>query len=115
MTTKEAQIALANLKLYISGGGAVDRSTNKAIDMAIKALEKPEPHWIPVTENTPKKYHMVCLVTMNGCLEPYTDKSTWVDGKWYQIEYTTDGYPRKIDITDAVLAWMPLPEPYKGG
>ena len=82
-----------------------------AINVVLDAL----PHWIPVTENTPKEYHRVCLVTMNGCLEPYTDKSTWVDGKWYQIEYTTDGYPRKIDITDAVLAWMPLPEPYQKG
>ena len=50
MTTKEAQIALANLKRYISGGGAVDRGTNKAIDMAIKALEKPDTHWHPVSE-----------------------------------------------------------------
>ena len=49
MTNKEAQLALANLKQYMSGGGAVDRGTNRAIDMAIKALEA-EPHWIPVTE-----------------------------------------------------------------
>ena len=40
MTNKEAQIILANLKQYISGGGVVDRGTNQAIDMAIKALEK---------------------------------------------------------------------------
>ena len=42
MTNKEAQLALANLKRYMSGGGAVDRGTNKAIDMAIEALSKPE-------------------------------------------------------------------------
>lgn len=42
MTNEEAQNALANLKRYISGGGAVDRGTNNAIDMAIEALSKPE-------------------------------------------------------------------------
>ena len=42
MTNKEAQLTLANLKRYISGGGAVDRGTNNAIDMAIEALSKPE-------------------------------------------------------------------------
>jgi len=43
MTNQEAQTALANLKRYMSGGGAVDRVTNKAIDMAIEALKQPEP------------------------------------------------------------------------
>jgi hypothetical protein len=42
MTNKEAQLALANLKRHISGGGVIDRCTNRAIDMAIKALEQPE-------------------------------------------------------------------------
>jgi len=46
MTNKEAQIILANLKQYISGGGVVDRGTNQAIDMAIKALEKGGQHEI---------------------------------------------------------------------
>ena len=39
MTNQEAQNALANLKRYMSGGGAVDRVTNKAIDIAIEALD----------------------------------------------------------------------------
>ena len=44
MTNQEAQNALANLKRYMSGGGAVDRVTNKAIDIAIEALgAQPEP------------------------------------------------------------------------
>jgi hypothetical protein len=34
----------------MSGGGVVDKSVNKAIDMAIEALSQPEPHWIPVTK-----------------------------------------------------------------
>ena len=42
MTREEAQISLAKLKRYMSGGGVVDRKANEALDMAIKALEQPE-------------------------------------------------------------------------
>lgn len=42
MTREEAQISLATLKRYMSGGGVVDRKADEAIDMAIKALEEPE-------------------------------------------------------------------------
>ena len=39
MDTIEATNTLANLKRYISGGGAVDRKATQAINMAIRALE----------------------------------------------------------------------------
>lgn len=45
MTKEEAKITLANLKRYMSGGGVVDKSVNKAIDMAIEALSQPEQHY----------------------------------------------------------------------
>ena len=99
MTTKEAQIALANLKLYISGGGAVDRSTNKAIDMAIKALEKPEPHWIPVTERLPEESGCY-LVSVKNDHERRYSKTAW---------FGKDTWFARKDV----VAWQPLPEPYK--
>lgn len=49
---EESINTLGNLKRYISGGGVTDRKANKAIDMAIEALQaepKAEPkhgHWI---------------------------------------------------------------------
>lgn len=56
MTKQEAQNILANIKRYMSSGGAVDRGANKAIDMAIEALgEQPERakgHWIAVDSYT---------------------------------------------------------------
>lgn len=99
MTNKEAQIILANLKQYISGGGVVDRSTNEAIDMAIKALEKLEPHWIPVTEKLPKKSGVYTITDSKGDVVRFV----FVTGSdssrkyWYRC----------------AKAWMPLPEPYK--
>ena len=110
MTNKEAQIALANLKLYISGGGAVDRSTNKAIDMAIKALEKPKLHLIPVTERLPKIGEYVLCMTrqryrgrFHVCR--YVDKDKYINHPYFDWQH--NGFP------DAV-AWMPLPEEWKG-
>ena len=103
MTTKEAQIALANLKLYISGGGAVDRSTNKAIDMAIKALWESEPHWIPVTERLPNIQEDVLVSYYDEVMVGWlNDDSTWF----------AEGFGR-LNMND-ISAWMPLPEPYKG-
>lgn len=39
MTKEEAINTLGNFKRYISGGGVTDRKANKAIDMAIEALQ----------------------------------------------------------------------------
>ena len=102
MTTKEAQIALANLKRYISGGGAVDRGTNKAIDMAIKALKKPETNWIPVTEQPPEvgKSVLICDAYGDICIGHRTSSG------YYFPDFCED------KIKD-VRAWCELTEPYK--
>jgi len=76
----------------------------KAIDIAIKAVEQSEPHWIPVTERLPKE-----------------DGNYLVSGKWGSgkesvgdCEFSAeDGYFRTAWNFD-VLAWCELPEPYKG-
>lgn len=75
--------------------------------------EKPEPHWIPVTEE-PKK----------------EEKSYWVcleDGGQCQCRWTNDVYGiganpwskwgwKKVDLPQfsKVVAYMPLPEPFNG-
>ena len=63
----------------------------------------PEPHWIPVTERLPEK-----------------DGRYWVSGKWRSGKESVgdceflaeDGYFRTARNFD-VIAWMPLPEPYR--
>lgn len=110
MTNEEAKIALANLKRYMSGGGAIDRETNKAIDMAIDALGKSEPHWIQVTENTlPQKGKVVVV-----CGE----KGTWDYGTYRGHGDDIHYWHWKKNTYKHVYWWMykedALPIPYKG-
>lgn len=59
--------------------------------------------WIPAIEKLPEKDELY-IVTFDGELagqkEPFTSANYFENGKW-----DSDG--------DCVLAWMPLPEPYR--
>ena len=87
-----------------------------ALDAA-EALEKLEKYrWIPTSERLPEnksgsEYYDSVIVTLDngrvteGC---YVDRyeEWWVDAE--------DGEHYSINATGNVIAWMPLPEPYKG-
>lgn len=117
MTNEEAKIALANLKRYMSGGGVIDRETNKAIDMAIDALGKSEPHWIPVTERLPiecdNPTEFLCTLELKykNSVVRYVDLIMWNGSDW-ENNYIDDNKYSDYGI-DKVVAWMPKPEPYK--
>jgi len=95
------------IKLYY--GGLVHIPYNDFIGIAnyfmnqIKEMPTvtPEPHWIPVTERLPEEdgTYIVCLE--DGSVFEYGYITNWYDDAW---EYC------KKDI----VAWMPLPEPWKG-
>lgn len=85
----------------------------RAIDAFDEYMESNEPHWIPVEQALPGE-PFGCLVTvwdeepMTGemfeNLLPYFvgwDGEQWNDGDGQQCPFE-------------VIAWMPLPEPYKG-
>lgn len=70
---------------------------HKAFDMAIEALE--DSRWIPVTERLPGKENKKYVVTLdNGEVE----NRWWLGCFW-------------IESVGRVVAWMPLPKPYKEG
>lgn len=93
----------------------------KATRMAINALgNAPDINvgneWIPVSEKLPEEdkkaeYYDSVIVTLDngrvaeGCYRNM-DREWWVDAP--------DGEHFSEDMTGHVLAWMPLPEPYKG-
>ena len=64
-------------------------------------LKKNAVQWIPVTERLPEDGYY--LATLDGELvgqeEPFTGMCGIENGKW--------------DDEDCVIAWMPLPEPYR--
>lgn len=79
-----------------------------AMDMAIEALSA-EAEWIPCSERLPKARESVLLSTKEwtgeGCYwETTKNHVIWKGYRWNAIYWD-----------DEVIAWMPLPKPYKGG
>ena len=101
--------------------GVAAEEEKEAFNMAIEALKshdglcdnlawyinerhrllKEKPQWIPVKERLPEKYR-ACIVTCeNGDVFKYAYiNSTICNGKW-------------VCCGNEIIAWMPLPEPYK--
>jgi len=64
-------------------------------------IAQPEPHWIPCSEILPEK-NCRCLTTNEAWGSFEVDWNAWIDGQWL--------YPNEKPV-----AWMPFPEPYRGG
>ena len=95
---------------YIQGGDdEFDSCRKRAIDIAIKELEKPEERWIPVSERLPEDGSNV-LAYYDNKIEQRMFACVYEDGEWfYRMLYTTT-------VFKYITHWMPLPEPpQKGG
>ena len=99
----------------------------EALQLAIKALEQ-APKWIHVSKEMPKKEDcpMDCLVTRKSkTIGNYTDMAvaeksgTWTHEDWEAIVLGDNVSGKKTGLLntrgDEIVAWMPLPEPYKEG
>ena len=73
-----------------------------AMEMAIKALER-EPKWIPVSERLPEEGKDVLTQAI------FKDDIKMCVSSRVDYNYWTGWRTRYINI----VAWMPLPEPYK--
>lgn len=88
-----------------TGNGAYFSKNNisKIVELLFTDLEQDEKEngWIPVSDRLPKDG--TYITTLDGELvgqeEPFTGMCGIEKGKW--------------DDEDCVIAWMPLPEPYK--
>jgi hypothetical protein len=76
---------------------------------------EPEPHWIPCSEK-PIASGMY-IVTLKDEKGLFTDTAEWnptFGGRWQSVFYDDYAIGEYRDISN-VVAWMPLPEPYKEG
>lgn len=95
MTNKEA---IKNIREHCYFSNLVP-TAREALEIAIKALE---PRWIPVTERLPEDYiHVLCQFTLSGMGECYLA---------HGVFHVVGGL---VMTCNEVIAWMPLPEPYK--
>lgn len=84
--------------------------TVEAIEMGIHALE--ETKWIPCSERMPEEAYG-CLVTVMDC-EAYSMEdfeNIYPEFVGWDGENWNDGDGEEISFE--VIAWMPLPKPYK--
>ena len=118
MTREEAKAILDLSKVCVGMSG---RKYDEAIDMAISALS--EDKWIPFTRRPMTKEEQEdypnCTFIFDCVLPDDGDEILVSNGRFVWMDAfcnDIDGcYLDGGDDIDEDMAWMPLPEPYKGG
>lgn len=103
MTNKEAIKILKDMMSDIFVPTSDDQ--DDALDLAIKALEeRPTGEWIPVSERLPEE-------SLNSVIgwDAYREKCVFV--QYMDGHFQITGKPESFNI----VAWKPMPEPYKEG
>lgn len=76
--------------------------------------ERPKGKWIPVTERLPEEDGQYLITVKYKHVDDryediYAEHGEWSDGRWDMFCFGHCGEVEEI------IAWMPLPEPYKRG
>lgn len=81
--------------------------------LVLSLLNKTE--WIPVIERLPEDGRPVLVYAWNvhHVIARYDEFRT--DDGYKKVWVTADAWNGNTEITHKVIAWMPLPEPYKEG
>ena len=78
----------------------------------LEALEQ-EPRWIPVSERLPEDGRPVLIYAWNVHHVIARYDSFRTENGYKKCWVTADAWNGNTEIKDDVMAWMPLPEPYK--
>lgn len=126
--TNELKKAIEIVKSYLDMDSDVDSEYLNAQRTIIQALESQR--WIPVSERLPENLQTVNVTWQNHEPEPYyhdiKDRSfvataVYYNEDWYWYSTTCADYlgeygrndVDKIDEAIEIIAWMPLPTPYR--
>lgn len=130
LTNKEAADVIMRIQIRLgrmNGKKLLYSALLKAVEVLREA-----PEWIPVSEKTPDDLEPVNITWINHEPEPYykdikdkpfTATGVYFNGQWYWwptlctdtlAEYS-HSYDDIIDKAIEVIAWQPLPKPYKRG
>ena len=112
MTKEEAIYRLKNAAWL---GSDEDReATEQAVEMAVEALANKQ-EWTPVSDGLPniKQHHTsnTCIVYCKNGAYGFT---VLVENIFGQVGWDCEREDDYYEPLGEVLAWMPLPEPYKG-
>ena len=66
-------------------------------------------HWIPVTEKLPEERGTYLVTVVDGTIKRAL--AQW----WYDVDNGEGFFACDDCYAEDIVAWMPLPEPYKGG
>ena len=129
---------LHNQEVYSNnfGNDPIDKYTIAIIDNDAQTVAQlpsvqPEQRWIPTSEKLPDELAEVNVTWENTEPEPYYDfvkghcftgTAVYFRGRWYWYSAVCVDYLREYGVSptdemdDAikVLAWMPLPKPWRG-
>ena len=86
---------------------------NWLCNMAYRAVKGQEKAWIPVSKRLPEEETRVMICTIDGEIDIADHRlQDWTNDDWEWFVCGTLGYKRTY-CDNEVVAWMPLPEPYK--
>ena len=128
MNRKEYKLPNGRTAVFEYDDNGVGRISLEALDILMGNYERN--CWIPVTERLPEELEEVNITWINTAPEPYYDfikgkpftgTAVYHKGRWYWYSAVCNDYLAEYGISPNdtmdecinVIAWMPLPEPYK--
>ena len=78
----------------------------------LEKYNQPKTDWIPCEERLPSET-MLCLVTVENRMQKNPIIMWWIDGKEEQVSMFDDKKGHWKEQWCKVIAWQPLPQPYK--